>query len=67
MDKDLKILIARMHLRYDDVLDTEAKMDYKSFTPDNLEFNRLWISTDAKAAAAFTEMLSKARAEEEKE
>ena len=56
MNHDLKILIARMHLRYDDILDTETKMDYKSFTRDNLEFGRLWISTDAKARAAYIQL-----------
>lgn len=53
---DLAITAARMHLRYDDILDTETKMDYKSFTKDNLEFGRLWISTDAMARAAFMEL-----------
>ena len=66
MNHDLSVMTARFHLRYDDVLETETKMDYKSFTKDNLEFGRLWISTDAKATAAFIEMLSKKKAEEEK-
>lgn len=53
---DLAVTAARLHLRYDDMLDTETRMDYKSFTKDNLEFGRLWISTDARARAVFAEM-----------
>ena len=56
MNRDLSVMIARLHLRYDDILDTETKMDYKSFTKDNLEFGQLWTSTDAKARAAFMEL-----------
>lgn len=58
MNHDLKILIARMHLRYDDMLDTETKMDYKSFTPDLFEFGRVWVSTDAEARAAYMQMMA---------
>ena len=58
MDRDLKVLIAQLHLRYDDILDTETRMDYKSFTPDLFEFGRIWISTDAKACAAYMQLMA---------
>lgn len=58
MDKDLMILVTRMHLRYDDILDMETRMDYKSFTPDIFEFGRVWISADAKARAAYMQLMA---------
>ena len=57
IDRDFEVLGVRLHLRYDEVLDNDCKMDYKSFTKDNLEFNRLWICSDAKATAAIWQML----------
>ena len=38
-------------------------MDYKAFTKDNLEFGRLWMSTDAKAKAAFMELYASYKGE----
>ena len=58
MNRDLSVMIARLHLRYDDILDTETRMDYKSFTPDLFEAGRIWICTDAKVRAAYMELLS---------
>ena len=57
MNHDLKVMMARFHLRYDDILDTETRMDYKSFSSEPFECGRLWVSTDSKTTAAVLEML----------